>query len=204
MWSICRGLSHTGGPLRTPHPHNFRPMILHFLLDNGLHCQAGTHSLTMFIITVLITSLSRHWVHQGHTCLAPAYMVITLPPISAAHGLAQHYAGHCPYQLSGQSEKSTPRCQCQDVPLCPANGISPPVTPNQGCPVTHLLPPSLLLGPTQRGPRHQAPHTVWWSLASCFPWSLRLLYLLGVLLTMPLVLLFALRTLFSEPSEGEA
>ena len=192
------------GPLEDAPPHSFRLLILHFLLYNGLHCQVGTRSLTVFLITVLITSLSRHWVHQGHTFLAPAYAVLTLPPISAVHVLAHHHAGHSPYQLSGQSEKSTPWCQWQYMPLCLASGNSPLVMPFQCYPVTHLLPPSLLLGPTQRGHGYQVPHTMWWSLASSFHWSLRVLYLLGILQTMPIVLLFTLCTLFSEPSKSKA
>ena len=134
------------GPLEDAPPHSFRLLIPHFLLYNGFHCQVGTRSLTMFIITVLITSLSRHWVHQDHTFLAPEYVVLTLPPISAVHVLAHYHAGHSPYQLSGQSEKSTPWCQWQYMPLCLASGNSPPVMPFQCYPVTHLLPPSLLLG----------------------------------------------------------
>ena len=62
--------------------------------------------------------------------------------------------------------------------------------------VTHPLLPSLPLGPTPRGHGYLLPRAMWWPLASSIHWSLRLLYLLGILLTMPVVLLF---TLFAEP-----
>ena len=46
IWSICRELSHTGGPL------GHRLLMLLFLLCNRPHCQAGTCSLIMFLITI--------------------------------------------------------------------------------------------------------------------------------------------------------
>ena len=66
--------------------------------------------------------------------------------------------------------------------------------------VTHPLLPSLPLGPTPRGHGYLIPQAMWWPLASSIHWSLRLLYLLGILLTMPVVLLF---TLFAEPRVGK-
>ena len=51
VWSVCHELRRVGGPLRMS-LLGHRLLMLHFLLHNGACCQAGTHSLIMFIIVV--------------------------------------------------------------------------------------------------------------------------------------------------------
>ena len=144
----------------------------------------------------------RCWVPHGHTSLAPAcgYTALALPLISRTCTLVQHDREHYPYSPAGQLGKSTPRGQPQSMPPRPANGSSLPVTHFQCYLVTHPLLPSLPLGPTPRGHGYLIPQAMWWPLASSVHWSLRLLYLLGILLTVPVVLLF---TLFAEPRVGK-
>ena len=73
--------------------------------------------------------------------------------------------------------------------LCPASESSPPITSFQYYPVTHSPPSSLPLGPTgQEDSGYWVPHALWWPLASSFHWSLRLPYLLDILMTQPIVL----------------
>ena len=51
MWSMCHELSHIGGPLRMPRLGH-KLLMLHFLLYNGHHCQAGTRGLTVFLVLI--------------------------------------------------------------------------------------------------------------------------------------------------------
>ena len=137
-----------------------------------------------------------------------------------------HRVRHHPYSHSGQSGKSTPLCQWQSMLPCSANGNSPPERPFQCYPVTHPPPPSLHLEPTLRivAKWYHMLHGGHWlptsSGASGSPmlgillalllWSLRSLHPPGILLTAPVVLflilfvrpvvsLFTLCTLFTEP-----
>ena len=70
--------------------------------------------------------------------------------------------------------------------LCPESESSPPIMSFQYHPVTHSPPPSLPLGPMPRG--QWPPGTQCTVVASSFHWSLRLPYLLDILLTEPIVL----------------
>ena len=79
------------------------------------------------------------------------FIALVLPSISAHCTLVWHHGEHYPYLPSGQSGKSTPRCQQQSVPPCSANGNSPPITPFQCYLVTCPLPSSLPLESTLRG-----------------------------------------------------
>ena len=96
--------------------------------------------------------------------------------------------------------KIHPTMQPQSTLPCPANGNSWPVTPFQCYLMSHPLPPSLHLGPHQEDQSYLLPQAMWWPLASSIHWSLRLLYLLCILLTMPVVLLL---TLFAERRVGK-
>ena len=87
---------------------------------------------------------------------------------------------------------------------CAADGNSPPGTPFQCCPVN--CPPLCGL-PVEPTPRGSQPHsTTCYEMATVSPirWSLRLLSLLGILPTTPVVLLFTLSSLFAEPRVGKA
>ena len=131
---------------------------------------------------------SRHWVPQGHASLAPecVYAALALL-ISATCALAQH---HYPYLPSRQSGKSTPHGQWQYTLLCPAMGIH-----HLECLFNTLWWPLHNLLVSHQDPHwedcgHQVPHTMWWPLAFSIHWSLRLLYVLGILPTTPVVLLY--------------
>ena len=135
----------------------------------------------------------RCWVLQGHQVLAlpPVYVALVLPSVSAHCALVRHCIGHCPYSPPGQSGRSTPRCSGSPCHLVRRTG-------------THALNTfSMLSGDpsatSQSSTRahaenhsHTVPHAMWWPLASSIQWSLRLPYLLGILLP----LLWRLRPLY--------
>ena len=52
IWSVSHELSHVGNLLRIP-SLGHKLLMLHFLLYNKPHCQVTTHSLIMFISTIL-------------------------------------------------------------------------------------------------------------------------------------------------------
>ena len=58
----------------------------------------------------------------------PLYIAPVLPSISAHCAPVWHHKEQDPYSPSGQSGKSTPRCQWPSMPPCLANGNSPSVT----------------------------------------------------------------------------
>lgn len=116
-----------------------------------------------------------------------------LPPISTTCTLLQHHRALSIFTL--KAVRKIPPHGASHKPCCPIlkNGATGPDTFSCYL-VTDSLLPSLPLGPTPRGHEHQATTCVGhWLLHSL---SLRPLFLLGILLTMPVVLLF---TLFAEP-----
>ena len=142
--------------------------------------------------------------------LRPIYVVQVLLSVSAHCIPAWHHRVHYQYSPSGQSGKSTPRCQQQSVPSCSANGNSRPVTPFPCCLGTHPCFPVFHQSACRENHSHTVPHAIWWPLASSIQWSLGLLYLLGILLCTPVVSLILLMTsivlvftLFAEPRVGK-
>ena len=152
---------------------------------------------------LLLPHSPRWHILQGHAAFVPASEPVALVPllVSLVCTLAEHHGKHFPYSPSRPPIKSTPWCQWQYMLLCPANESLPPVMPFQYYMVTHSLPPRVPPAPMPRGPQPSGTHALWWPLASSFHWSHGLPYLLGILLTTPVVFLLVLWT---EPRVDKA
>ena len=134
-------------------PLGYTPLMLHFLLHNRPHCQAGTHSFLMFIVTfsycltvrdagffratgfcsdtnICCSSSSKH-LCTLHTGMASwrALSIFTFRAVKEIYPMVP-VAVHSP---------------------CLANGNLPPLTIFQCYLVTCPPPPSLTLAPTWRG-----------------------------------------------------
>ena len=88
--------------------------------------------------------------------------------------------------------KIHPSAPEQSMLPCLGNRNSPLLMPFQYYLVTRQLPPNLPTKPTARGSQPQGTTYCVWPVASSFQRSLRLLYLLGILPTTPVVLLIML------------
>ena len=213
IWSICHELSHTGGPMgMLPSPPRARGFsCFSFCCTTGLTAKREpvvsqsslSQSLTASPSGMLGSSEPRV------LALRPIYIVQVLLSVSPHCVPAWYHGAHYQYSPSGQSGKSTPRCQQQSVPSCSSNGNSRPVTPFQCCLGTHPCFPVFHQSACRKNCSHTVPHAIWWPLASSTQWSLGLLYLLGILLSTPAVSLillmtstFLVFTLFTEPRVG--
>ena len=208
-----------------------RPLMLHFLLHNGPHCQVETCSLRAFITTVTYRLAVRDAGFPGATGF-----LLQCQYTSSKH-LCTLHTGVASWRALSMFTFKAARKVYRMVPVavlapCAADGNSPPGTPLQCCPVN--CPPlrGLPLEPTPSGSQ---PHsTTCYEMATVSPirwslrlfsllgipppllmWSLRLLSLLGILPTTPVVLLFilfltpvvllfTLSSLFAEPRVGKA
>ena len=207
--AVHQELSHTDGPLKMP-PLGRRLLMLQFLLHNVPHIQTETHSLIMFIITItyLLTVRDAGFFRAWVLDLMPVYIDLVLPIISAHWTLRQLQGHHYPYSRSGQSGKSTLQCLVWQMGIHHLQHFFRAMQ----C-IVHCL-PVFHQSPHWEDHSHVLPHDIWWPLVSSIQWSLRLFYLLGILLTtsfvllilfmMPIVLLLMLFALFAEPRVGKA
>ena len=111
--------------LRLLHQPGKNTAVLHFLLHNGSHCQAGTHGLITFIISITYClsemlgssdprgSFSNANIH----CSSVSKCLCTLHTGAALHRAQFIFA----FRAVG---KSTSWCQWRSMPLCSANGSS--------------------------------------------------------------------------------